>query len=295
VRILISGASGFIGTALVDKLRAEGHEVTRLVRHQTTAPDEVNWSPAAGILDFRVMDDADAVINLSGASISRLPWTKKYRREILESRVTATRTLADAMRQAANPPSVFLSGSAVGFYGDRPGELLTEYSSHGESFLTDVTLRWEETAALAPSDTRVVTFRTGVVVGDAGAMKPVRLLTKLGVSGRLGTGGQHWPWISIEDEVRAIVHLLDSTLSGPVNLVGPNPATADAIMSELARRMHRPYLIPVPERLLEVVLGDAADELLLASQKVRPARLLGDGFRFTHSTSDQAIDAMLAR
>lgn len=294
MRVLIAGASGFIGTALVERLTADGHEVVRLVRRRAQGSDEASWSPGAGIIEFTVMDRVDAVVNLSGASLARLPWSKNYRGEIVDSRVTATRTLADAMRKARRPPDVFLSASAVGYYGDRPGELLTEFSSAGSGFLAEVVGRWEGAAALAPDETRTVVFRTGIVVGHGGAMQRVGTLTRFGLSGRLGTGGQHWPWIALDDEISAIVHLLASELSGPVNVVGPTPATADRVMSAMSERMHRPYTFTVPERMLGLALGRAADELLLSSQKVRPKRLLDDGFRFEHVTVESALDAMLS-
>jgi uncharacterized protein (TIGR01777 family) len=294
VRILIAGASGFIGTALIERLTAEGHEVVRLVRRRAQGPDEASWSPASGIIDFTVMDRVDAVVNLSGASLARLPWTKSYRGEIVDSRVTATRTLADAMRKARQPPAVFLSASAVGYYGDRPGELLTEFSSAGSGFLAEVVQRWEGAATLAPDETRTVVFRTGIVIGHGGAMQRVGTITRFGLSGRLGTGGQHWPWISLHDEVAGIAHLLPSHVSGAVNLSGPTPATADRVMTAMAERMHRPYTFTVPERMLELALGRAADELLLSSQKVRPQRLIDDGFRFEHVTVESALDAMLS-
>ncbi|WP_448004154.1 TIGR01777 family oxidoreductase [Agromyces bauzanensis] len=294
MRVLIAGASGFIGTALVERLTAEGQEVVRLVRRRAQGPEEAAWSPGSGIIDFTVMDRVDAVVNLSGASLSRLPWTRGYRGEIIDSRVTATRTLADAMRKAKRPPTVFLSASAVGYYGDRPGELLTEFSTAGAGFLPEVVQRWEAAAMLAPHETRTAVFRTGIVVGHGGALQRVSTLTRLGLSSRLGTGGQHWPWISLDDEVAAIVHLLGSKLSGPVNLVGPTPATADRIMNAMAERMRRPYTFAVPERMLELALGRAADELLLSSQKVRPQRLIDDGFRFTHVNVESALDAMLS-
>ncbi|MBM7504457.1 TIGR01777 family oxidoreductase [Agromyces aurantiacus] len=295
MRVLVAGASGFIGTAVAARLTEEGHEVLRLVRRRAHAPDEVSWSPASGIIDFTVMDRVDAVLNLSGASMTRLPWTRRYRDEILESRVTATRTLADAMRKASSPPAVFLSGSAVGIYGDRPGELLTEHSAPGSGFLADVVGRWEAAAQLAPHETRTVLLRTGIIVGRGGAFKPIMRLTRTGVSGRLGTGGQHWPWIALDDEVGAIVHLLHSSISGPVNLVGPTPATADRIMGAVAERLHRPYAIQVPEAVLKLGLGAAAEDLLLSSQKVRPQRLIDDGYRFRHPTVESALDAMLSR
>ncbi|GGI47953.1 uncharacterized protein (TIGR01777 family) [Agromyces flavus] len=292
MRVLVAGASGFIGTAVTSRLVEEGHEVLRLVRRRAHAHDEVSWSPASGIIDFTVMDRVDAVLNLSGASLTRLPWTRRYRDEILESRVAATRTLADAMRKASSPPEAFLSGSAVGIYGDRPGELLTEHSVPGRGFLADVVGRWEAAAQLAPHETRTVLLRTGIIVGPGGAFKPITRLTRTGASGRLSTGGQHWPWIALDDEVGAIVHLLGSSISGPVNLVGPTPATADRIMSAVAERLHRPYAFQVPAPLLKLGLGAAAEDLLLSSQKVRPQRLIDDGYRFAHPTVEAALDAM---
>jgi len=267
--------------------------VLRLVRRRAQAPGEVSWSPAAGIIDFTLMDRVDAVVSLSGAPLTKLPWTKRYKVELLDSRIAATRTLTDAMRKARRPPAVFLSGSAVGIYGDRPGESLTEHSPAGTGYLADVASKWEAAAALAPRDTRTVMLRTGIVVEDGGAMKPIELVTKLGVAGRFGTGGQHWPWIALEDEVGAIVHLLGSELAGPVNLVGPVPATADRLMSAMARRLHRPYVIPMPAGVLSLALGTAADDLLLSSEKVRPERLLADGYRFRYETVESALDAML--
>ncbi|BDZ47603.1 hypothetical protein GCM10025866_35120 [Naasia aerilata] len=192
---------------------------------------------------------------------------------------------------ASRPPAVFLSGSAVGVYGDRPGERLTEDSPAGSGFLADVVQEWESVAALAPAATRTVLLRTGVVISShGGAMAPLRLLTRLGVSGPLGPGTQHWPWISLHDEAAAIVHLLTSSVVGPVNLVGPTPATAAQIGARLAADLHRPFVIPAPAPLLTLALQDAARYLLLSDQKIAPTRLLGDGFTFRHSTSDAAVD-----
>ncbi|WP_394551641.1 TIGR01777 family oxidoreductase [Agromyces sp. MMS24-JH15] len=294
MRVLVAGASGFIGTALAARLRADGHDVVRLVRRRAESAEEASWSPASGIIDFTVMERVDAVVNLSGASLARLPWTARYRQEILDSRISATRTIVDAMRKARRPPGILLNASAVGVYGDRPGLTLTEETTPGAGFLADVVARWEAQARLSPAETRTVVFRSGIVVGDGGAMKRIRLLTSVGLAGRLGTGGQHWPWIALEDEVGAIAHLLESDLHGPVNLAGPTPATAEQVMGTLARLTHRPFGVNVPERLLETALGTAADELLLASQRVRPDRLLADGFAFEHPTVEDALRAMLA-
>jgi uncharacterized protein len=291
LRVLIAGASGTIGTEVTRQLEAAGHTVLRLVRRRAAGPNEVSWAPAEGRLDPAALDGVDAVVNLSGATISRVPWTAGYRRKILDSRISATRTLTQAMAAAATPPATFLSGSAEGFYGDRPGELLTETAPRGRGFLPEVVDAWESSARQAPPGTRVVLLRTGIVLAEAGALKPIRLLTNFGVSGPLGGGQQHWPWISLYDEAAAIVHLLaSSSLSGPVNLVGPTPATADRLMRYLARRSHRPYLIPAPRLALTLALGDAGRELLLASRRLSAARLLEDGFTFAHPRVNEAVD-----
>ncbi len=294
MRVLIAGASGLIGTELVRVLRVDGHEVRRLVRRRPDAPDEVNWAPSARTIDVQAVADVDAVVNLSGASIARLPWTRGYRSELVASRVAATRTLADAMNQVRTPPRVFVSGSAVGFYGDRPGERLTEDSPRGAGFFPDLVEEWERTAPFAPASTRVVQIRSGVVVAHGGGMAPVRTLTALGLGTRFGTGGQHWPWISLHDEVAAIRHLLTaSRLSGPVNLVGPTPATSDRVTRAFARRMHRPYLLHAPEGAVRI-LGEAGQRLLLDSAKVVPVRLEADGFVWRHPRVEDAIDAVLS-
>ncbi len=294
LRILISGATGFIGTELVRQLEADGHTVLRLVRSKPHLPTDVPWSPSEGLLDHTVMETVDAVVNLSGASTGHLPWTGGYKRTIRESRLDATNTLVDAIDAAKRPPTVLINGSAVGYYGDRPGELLTESSAKGTGFLPDVVSAWEAAAQRASSRTRVVTVRTGVVVGRGGAFTPLLPLTRAGLASRFGSGTQDWPWISLYDEAAAIRHLLASRLSGPVNLSGPTAATSGQITSYLAKRMHRPSLFRIPAGVIKGALGEAGNELLLTDQNVSSALLAADGFEFAHTSVEAAIDAMLA-
>lgn len=293
MHVLVSGASGLIGTELCKQLREDGHEVHSLVRRQPSDAHEYNWAPTARILDPSLIDSADAVINLSGAPLGRLPWTPGYKKELLHSRVQSTRALTEAMNMAARPPEVFLNASAVGFYGDRPGERLTEQSGKGSGFLSDLVDSWEQAAQIRPAKTRLVTFRTGIVIGRSGAMAPLMALTRLGLGSRLATGGDVWPWISLYDEAAAIRHLLTSTLSGAVNLAGPTPATSDRITRYLAKRMHRWYALAVPEWAIRLAMQEAGPDLLLSSQKVLPLKLQEDGFVFHDKTVEQAIDAML--
>ncbi|TFC43830.1 TIGR01777 family protein [Cryobacterium sp. TMT1-21] len=295
MRVLVSGASGLIGTELRTQLGASGHTVARLVRREPRGSTEFRWDPAALSMDAAALDGVDAVINLSGASLARLPWTAGYRREILDSRVQATRTLTDAMRRRTTPPSVLLNASAVGIYGNRPHEVLTEDSAPGSDFLAKVVSVWESEASRAPEQTRVVTFRTGLVIARGGALKPLLPLAKVGLAGPLGKGTQGWPWVSLHDEAAAIVHLLTSPLSGPVNVVGPTPATANAVIRAVADALHRPFLLPVPEFVLTLALQDAARQLLLADQQVSASRLERDGFVFAHRTVAEAVAAMLRR
>lgn len=283
---VVAGGSGFIGRALVRELRAHGWSVTTLVRRISRGDDEVQWNPASGELDPAVLSGADAVINLAGSSISRMPWTATIKADILESRRTATETIVNAVNQAENAPAVFINASAVGFYGDRGDETLTEKSPRGAGFLADVTVQWEQWAAGA--NARTVLIRTGLVLGQGGALAPLALSTLLFAGGRVGTGTQWWPWISLRDEVRAIIHLIDSTVSGPVNLVGPAPATATTITKKLARILRRPHLLGIPPFALKL-LGDAGAELLQSSQRIEPTVLIKDGFEFEHTTPEAAL------
>lgn len=293
MRVVVAGASGFIGRELTAQLEADGHTVLKLSRSAPRSDTEFLWLPEAFTVDPRAIEGADAVINLAGASTGRLPWTRSYKREILYSRVRGTQTLVEAMGRVDNPPTILLNGSAVGYYGDRPHEILTERATKGTGFLADVVEAWEKAAQLAPEGTRVVTFRTGVVVGKGGAFTPLIPLTRAGLGARFGSGRQNWPWISLHDEAAAIRHLLTSKLDGVVNLAGPTPATSKQITDALADALGRWHPWVVPEFAVKL-LGEAGHDLLLLSQNVVPERLLADGFTFRHETAREAI-AQLAR
>jgi len=216
-------------------------------------------------------------------------------RELVSSRVGPTTVLSQAITRVAHPPAAFLSGSAVGYYGDRPGETLTEDDPAGTGFFPDLVRAWEAAARLASDSTRVVNLRTAVVVARGGGLAPVRVLTGLGLGARFGTGRQYWPWISLDDEVRAIVHLLGSRLDGPVLLAGPTPATSDEVTRAYAEALDRWRPLPVPAGVIRAVLGEAGQRILLDDMRVVPARLATDGFTWKHVTIDDAVRAALTR
>lgn len=291
MRVLVAGASGFIGTELCQQLAAAGHAVTTLVRREPQAMNEFRWSPSDHWIDPQAIETADAVVNLAGASTGRIPWTTGYKREILYSRVDGTQSIVDAIAVASKPPSVFLSGSAVGFFGDQPGVALDESSPKGEGFLSDVVDAWETAARMTPPTTRLVIFRTGLVVGRGGAFTPLIPLTLAGLGARMGSGEQNWPWISLHDEAAAIVHLLASGLEGVVALTGPVAATAEEVTRALAKTLRRWHPLVVPEFAVKL-LGDAGVQLLLWSENVTPTRLLSDGFTFRDDTLGKAMAAL---
>ena len=296
-RILLAGASGMIGIPLTRSLVEAGHIVHTLVRRKPQGPSEHQWDPDAGTIDSGIIDYIDVVINLSGASIGKIPWTTRHKELIMSSRVNATRTLATAIAQAENAPSLLVSGSAVGFYGDRGDEELTEFSPRGQGFLADVVEAWETEAQAASSNkTRVCFARTGLVVGRGGALAPLALQTRLGVGGNIGPGTQWWPWISLHDEVRALQYLVTHDTDQTIfNLVGPTPATATDLTTELARALRRPHLLGLPTFAITALMGEAGEELLLSSQRVISQRLDIIGFRFDDLTIADAIARMLGR
>lgn len=293
-RIVVAGASGLIGTALVSALRADGVTVSRLVRRPPAADDEVQWDPASGELDPEALAGARAVVGLNGASIGRFPWTARYRHELVWSRLSPTQTLAAAVRALGDEAPAFVSASAVGYYPSEPGRVLTEDSPRGDTFLADLCGEWETAARGAGDRARVAVLRTAPVVHPDGVLKPLMALTRLGLSGPLGRGTQVWPWISLVDAVAAIRWIVAAGLVGPVNLTGPTRATANDLGFALARRMNRPYLLRAPAWALRLVLGrDAVDALLVNDQNVVPERLRASGFAFTHDTVEQAIAAVV--
>lgn len=291
MRIVMAGSSGLLGTDLSARLLADGHDVTRLVRRTPASPAEVRWDPAAGHIDPSCLEGADAVINLSGAGIGDSPWTRRRIDELFRSRLGPTRTLATAMRHLDAPPKTFISQSGTGYYGDAGNTVLHEESPAGSGVLARICGEWEAAAHEAPAGVRVVTPRTAVVLSrSGGALGRLLPLLRLGVGGPLGNGRQYWPWITQPDLSAAFGFLLTSTLSGPVIVASPEPADVNALVGELARALHRPALLRVPAPALRLVMGKLADELLLASQKVEPARLKDAGFVWRYPALRQAAE-----
>lgn len=290
MRVLISGASGLVGSEVARQLSAAGHEPIKLVRRAATKPNEVEWHPATGTIPAELMNTIDAVVNMAGATTGKIPWTKQYKREIVSSRLDSTRTLVNAMAAAENPPKVFVSGSASGYYGDCGNHLLSEESPKGTGFLSDLAHQWEQEALKAPKPVRVVLARTTMVMSrELGALGRLLPLIKLGIGGPLGSGKQWWAWISQVDEAAAIIHLINtSSASGAFNLTAPQPATCKDIVVALAKKLKRPALIAVPAFALKLLLGEAATELLLCSQNMSADKLLATGFKFKHATLDSA-------
>ncbi len=290
MRVLISGASGLVGSEVARQLNASGHEAIKLVRRKAAAADEVEWNPALGKIPGDLMDSIDAVVNMAGATTGKIPWTKKYKQEIVNSRIDSTRTLVKAMAAAKKPPKVFVSGSASGFYGDCGNQLLSETAPKGTGFLSDLANQWEQEALQAPKGVRVVLARTTMVMSkQLGALGRLLPLIKLGVGGPLGSGKQWWAWISQVDEAAAIIHLINTpTASGPFNLTAPQPATCKDIVVALAKQLGRPAIVPVPAFALKLFIGEAATELLLCSQNMSADKLLATGFKFSHAKLDEA-------
>jgi len=298
MRIAITGATGLIGTALASHLASVGHEVVRVVRRNPTATD-ITWSPSERMIDPHALDGIGAVVHLAGAGIADHRWTAEYKQQIRDSRVAGTELIARAIASADDGPAVLLSGSAIGIYGARGGEELDERSAPGDGFLADVTVEWERaTRAAEDAGARVAHLRTGIVLSaDGGALKKQLPLFKLGLGGRMGSGEQWQSWISIDDEVAAIAHLLDGDVSGPVNLTSPFPVTNAEFADVVGAVLHRPTFLPTPKFAPRLLLGgELADNLLFSGQKVIPAVLQAEvDFEFRHATLEAALRSLLHR
>ncbi|HUP69585.1 MAG TPA: TIGR01777 family oxidoreductase [Acidimicrobiales bacterium] len=300
MNILVSGSHGLIGSAVVEALAAEGHTVRRLVRHGAGAGG-VAWDPEEGTMDEAALaggGGVEGVVHLAGAGVGDKRWSDDRKVLIRRSRVEATLGLCEALGRMATPPKVMVSGSAVGWYGDRGAEVLTEESHGGSGFLAEVCRNWEAaTAPAAEAGVRVVNVRTGIVMSpNGGALKKQLSLFRFGLGGKLGNGKQYSSWVSIDDEVGAIVHALGSeTLHGPVNVTAPEPVTAGELARVLGSVLRRPAVLPVPRLALSTVLGGELAGELLASQRVLPARLTADGYEFCHPDLEGALRALLGR
>ncbi|WP_433348111.1 TIGR01777 family oxidoreductase [Microtetraspora malaysiensis] len=295
--IVVTGSSGFLGSALVQALRADGARVLRLVRREPTAADEAFWAPERHLLDPSVLEGAEAVVHLAGAGIADRRWTDPYKQQLVDSRVIGTHTLVEALGLVKNRPRVLLSGSAVGYYGDTGSHEVDESAPPGDGFLADLVREWEEAAAPAEQEgIRLVRLRTGVVLSRrGGALAKVLPLFKVGAGAVLGGGRQYVPWISLPDWLDAVRFLLaDPGVSGPVNLTAPEPVTNAEYTKAIARALRRPVMpLGTPAFALRLALGEFADEGLLKGQRAVPRRLLDAGHRFSHPTLKEALAAVL--
>jgi uncharacterized protein (TIGR01777 family) len=296
MKVAVTGSHGLIGSALVPALQAAGHEVIRLVRGSART-GEIHWDPAAGVLDLTLLDGVEGAVNLAGETIADKRWSAERKRKILNSRLDSTGLLARRMARLDPPPSVLVSGSAVGFYGDRGDEELTEKSPAGTGYLADVVRHWE--AATAPAERagiRVVHIRTGLVLSaKGGILKRMLPLFKLGAGGKLGSGRQYQSWISIDDEVQGILHALtNGELSGPLNLTAPNPVTNADFTRTLGSVLRRPTFLSVPRFALSLALGkELTGEALVTGQRVLPVKLEESGYRFADPELEPTLRSLL--
>lgn len=289
-RIAITGASGLIGTALVGHLKSEGHTVQRFVRRPVVAPDEIQWDPKTGYVDIEALRGVDAVIHLAGVGVGDKRWSKKYKAEILNSRLLGTTAIARAVSEVK--PQVFITASAIGWYGESGNRAVVESDRVGDDFLAAVCREWEAAADLAQG-VRTVKIRTGLVLDPTGgALGKMLPLFRLGLGGKLGNGKQWWSWITLHDVIRAISFLLESKIEGPVNLTSPNPVTNQEFTSALARAMHRPALFPAPAIGLKIALGGFSSEIL-GSKKVMPQELTNAGFTWDYPHITNALTALI--
>ncbi|BBY30587.1 TIGR01777 family oxidoreductase [Mycolicibacterium sediminis] len=287
--IAIAGSSGVIGSALVSVLRAADHRVLRLVRRPPAHADDVFWDPDTGDFDARVLDQVDAVVNMCGVGVGDKRWSGAFKQSLRDSRIGPTEVLSNAVAEAGVP--VLVNSSAVGYYGDTRDRIADETAPPGDGFLARLCVDWEAaTAEARRAGTRVVMVRTGLVLSrTGGVLGRLRPLFGFGLGARLGNGRQYMPWISLEDEIRALLFTIDEDVSGPVNLTGPAPVTNAEFTSALGRAVHRPAVLPAPAFVLRAALGEFADEGLLGGQRAIPAVLERAGFEFRHNTIGEAL------
>jgi uncharacterized protein len=296
MNVLISGATGLIGSVLIPELEAGGHRITRLTR-SPEGDDDIRWDPSAGKIDG-TLEGIDAVVHLAGESIAEGRWTPEKKRRIMESRKEGTRLLAETLAELPTPPKVMVSASAVGYYGDRGNELLREDSRPGSDFLAEVCQAWEAAADPArQAGIRVVHPRFGIVLSPkGGALGRTLPIFKLGGGGRIGSGRQWWSWVALDDVVGAILHALtNDPVEGPVNVGSPNPLTNAEYTRVLGRVLNRPTIFPLPAPAARLALGEVADALLLASQRMEPARLKETGYEFRYPELEDALRHLLGR
>lgn len=292
-RIAITGASGLIGSALVGFLKSEGHTVQRLVRRAPVSPEEIQWDPKTGYVDIEALRGVDAIIHLAGAGVGDKRWSRKYKAEILNSRLLGTTAIAKAVAEVK--PQVFISASAIGWYGESGNRAVVESDRAGDDFLAAVCREWEGAADLAGSDVRTVKIRTGLVLDPTGgALGKMLPLFRFGLGGKLGSGKQWWSWITLHDLIRAINFLLhNNEISGPVNLTSPNQVTNQEFTAALARAMHRPALFPAPAIALKIALGGFSSEIL-GSKKVVPQALTDAGFEWEYPHITTALAELVS-
>jgi uncharacterized protein (TIGR01777 family) len=292
---LLTGSTGLVGSAVVASMRGAGHHVTRLVRAASRADDCVQWDPLAGKLDDNAITGVESVVHLAGENIAGR-WTRRKKERIRSSRVDGTRTLCQALARMTKPPQVLISASAIGFYGDRGDEVLTEDSPPGTGFLPEVCQAWEAaTEPATDAGIRVVKLRIGVVLAaNGGALAKMLTPFRLGFGGRIGSGRQYMSWITLDDVVGAINHAItNESLAGPVNATAPNPVTNTEFTKTLGRALRRPTILPLPSFAARAAMGEMANDLLLASTRTEPTRLLDTGYAFQHRDLNQALRNIL--
>jgi len=297
MRILVSGSHGLVGKALINSLTPDGHEILRLVRGKPASAKEIEWHPDEQRLDAASLEGLDAVIHLAGESIASGRWTDEKKRAIRDSRVKGTALLSEALARLSRPPSLFLSASAIGYYGDRDDELLTEKSAPGDDFLANVCVEWENaTIPTIEKGIRTVHARFGIILdAKEGALGKMLTPFRMGIGGRIGDGKQWMSWIDIEDVVNGLKFLIASSVTGPVNFVAPNPVTNAEFTKTLGRVLSKPTLFPIPAFGARLAFGEMGDALLLSSQRVKPAVLEERGFQFGHPSLEPALRHILDR